>query len=153
MCAHVIETPEDNKIIVFNRGMLIGLNGLIPIGGHCIPISIVGANLLWKNAQKKDEKNITSDIINKIIPHFILLTTFFVWSPWKVDSRTTSRHHWIIVKIIIKTPKFMSHSFPIWNHITVPEVIDISPIDPVKGHGLLSTKWNGWFFILNFSIV
>jgi hypothetical protein len=32
------------------------------------PNSGVGDRLLWKKAQKKDTKNITSEIINKIIP-------------------------------------------------------------------------------------
>jgi hypothetical protein len=81
LCAQVIEIPEDNKIIVFNIGILIGLNVLIPIGGHCIPISIEGERLLWKNAQKNEEKNNTSEAINKIIPSFILEVTFLVCSP------------------------------------------------------------------------
>jgi hypothetical protein len=44
--AHVIEIPEDKRIIVLSIGILMGLNGLIPNGGHCIPISIDGDNLL-----------------------------------------------------------------------------------------------------------
>jgi hypothetical protein len=46
----------------------VALKGVIPRGGHSIPISIVGANLLWKKAQKKLKKNNTSDVINRIIP-------------------------------------------------------------------------------------
>lgn len=151
--AHVIEIPDDKSTIVLSIGIFIGLKDTIPIGGHCMPISTAGDKLLWKNAQKNDEKNRTSDIINKIIPHFILFTTFFVCIPWNVDSRTTSRHHWIMVKIIIIMPIFINHIWLKWKYIIVPEVNDISPMDPVKGHGLLSTKWNGWFFILNFSWV
>lgn len=147
LCAQVIEIPEDNKIIVLSIGILIGLNGLIPEGGHCIPISMEGDKLQWKKAQKNDRKNITSDMINKIIPHFILLITFFVCNPWNVDSRITSRHHWNMVIMIIITPRFINQTSFIWNHIIVPDVNDISPIDPTIGHGLLSTKWNGWFFI------
>jgi hypothetical protein len=41
---------------------------LIPFGGHTAPISITGAKLDAKNAQKKAKKNITSEVINKIIP-------------------------------------------------------------------------------------
>jgi len=41
-CLHVIDTPEEIKIIVFNNGTFIGLNELIIIGGQFIPISIVG---------------------------------------------------------------------------------------------------------------
>jgi len=38
--------PEDRRIIVFSSGIWNGLNGLIPIGGHIIPVSIVGDSLL-----------------------------------------------------------------------------------------------------------
>tara|TARA_B100000780_G_scaffold80721_1_gene55017 strand:+ start:473 stop:589 length:117 start_codon:yes stop_codon:yes gene_type:complete len=38
------------------------------LGGQTFPISIVGAMLAAKKAQKKAKKNITSDTINKIIP-------------------------------------------------------------------------------------
>jgi len=41
---------------------------LIPTGGQEHPNSGEGDNLLWKNAQKKDKKNITSETMNKIIP-------------------------------------------------------------------------------------
>jgi hypothetical protein len=41
---------------------------IIPLGGHTHPISIVGFKLEWKKAQKKAKKNITSEIMNKIIP-------------------------------------------------------------------------------------
>lgn len=148
--AQVMVIPDDNKIIVLSIGILIGLNEVIPLGGHSIPISIDGDNLLWKNAQKNDTKKNTSDIINKIIPHFILLTTFLVCNPWNVDSRMTSRHHWIMVNKIISTPRYISHFSFMCKYITVPDVIVINPIDPVNGHGLLSTKWNGWFFIIKF---
>ena len=54
---------------MFSRGIENGFKGKIPEGGHEHPISAEGANLLWKNAQKKALKNITSEVINKIIPH------------------------------------------------------------------------------------
>ena len=38
------------------------------MGGHVHPSLGVGARLLWKNAQKNEKKNATSDVINKIIP-------------------------------------------------------------------------------------
>ena len=66
---HVTLIPEESKINVFNRGTWVALNGIIPDGGHNNPISIVGLNLLWKNAQKNEKKNKTSEVINKIIPH------------------------------------------------------------------------------------
>lgn len=39
-------------------------------GGHILPISTLGDNLLWKKAQKKEIKKKISDKINKIIPNF-----------------------------------------------------------------------------------
>jgi hypothetical protein len=30
-----------------------------------------------------------------------------------------------------------------WNHIIIPISVDIAPIAPVSGHGLLFTIWNG----------
>jgi len=54
---------------VFSRGTEKGLRGLIPVGGQEQPSSGEGARLLWKKAQKKAKKNITSEAINKIIPH------------------------------------------------------------------------------------
>jgi len=40
----------------------------MPGGGQVQPISGVGARLLWKKAQKKAKKNITSEAINRSIP-------------------------------------------------------------------------------------
>ena len=42
------------------------------------PNSGVGASLAWKKAQKKAKKNITSEAINKIIPHRKPFVTFDV---------------------------------------------------------------------------
>lgn len=79
--AYVTVTPDDNNTAVFSKGIENGFNGQIPVGGHEHPSSEVGANLLWKNAQKKALKNITSEVINKIIPHSSPFCTFIVWSP------------------------------------------------------------------------
>lgn len=76
----------------------------MPGGGHVQEISGVGAKLLWKKAQKKAKKNIISEIINRIIPNFRPLKTNDEWWPCRVDSRTTSRHHWAIVRVIITNP-------------------------------------------------
>jgi len=51
------------------------------VGGHIDPNSIVGDSLLWKNAQKNDAKNNTSEIMNRIIPHRSPFVTIFVCSP------------------------------------------------------------------------
>lgn len=53
---------------VFNKGISQGLKGLMLRGGQIAPISIEGDKLEWKKAQKKAAKNITSVVINKIIP-------------------------------------------------------------------------------------
>jgi len=78
---------------VFNRGTWNGLKGVTPVGGQCRPISIVGDSLLWKNAQKKEKKNNTSEVIKRIMPHCSPFTTTEVCSPWWVPSRLISRHH------------------------------------------------------------
>jgi len=42
-------SPDEIKIIVFNNGILYGLNGIIPTEGHdCGPISIAGNRDEWK---------------------------------------------------------------------------------------------------------
>jgi len=69
-CAQVTDTPEERRIMVFKRGTSKGLNGWMLAGGHQIPSSRVGDKLLWKKAQKNEKKNRTSEVINKIIPHF-----------------------------------------------------------------------------------
>jgi hypothetical protein len=56
--------PLLSKIMVFISGKLYMFNVLIPTGGHCNPISILGNNAASKYAQKKEKKNITSDKIN-----------------------------------------------------------------------------------------
>lgn len=60
--------PDSKRIAVFRRGTAKGFKGSRPVGGQVQPISGVGARLLWKKAQKKPRKNITSEVINKIIP-------------------------------------------------------------------------------------
>lgn len=148
--AQVTVTPEDKRIAVLRRGISNGLNGLIPIGGHIIPISTTGAKLLWKKAQKKDTKKSTSEAINKIMPHRIPRVTLYVWRPWKVASREISRHHCHIVRSIRVNPKRRSKILFWWNHFTIPEVKVRALMAPVNGHGLWSTRWKVWnpcFFI------
>jgi hypothetical protein len=108
------------------------------------PSSIVGDSLEWKNAQKNDTKNNTSDTINKIIPHRKPFVTIFVCKPWQVPSRVTS-HHWIIVRIVMIAPILSSLSSYWWNHLINPIRVTIAPMALVRGHGLLFTMWNGWF--------
>lgn len=96
--------PDASRTAVFSRGTPNGLIVVIPVGGQQHPSSGVGARLLWKNAQKKARKNITSEVINNTIPHRSPFETNEVWCPWNVLSRTTSRHHWYIVNIIRINP-------------------------------------------------
>lgn len=98
-------TPEAKSTAVFRSGTLRGFRGQTPDGGQFVPRSIVGASLLWKNAQKKALKNITSDVINRIIPHSNPRWTFRVCDPQTVASRVTSRHHMIMVEIIKETAR------------------------------------------------
>lgn len=141
---HVTVAPEARRIAVFNRGIEKGLKDWIPAGGQQLPSSTVGDSLLWKKAQKKEKKNNTSDVINKIIPHWSPIITFDVWSPWYVPSRVTSRHHWIIVSSVAISPKIRRSILYWWNHFTRPVVNIIALIDPVKGQGLISTRWYVW---------
>jgi len=62
----VTVAPEHNNIKVFNNGIERGSNESIPFGGQILPISIVGARLAAKKAQKKAKKNMTSDTMNNI---------------------------------------------------------------------------------------
>ena len=41
-CVHVTVSPDEIKMIVFNKGISKGLKGMIPRGGHDCPISIAG---------------------------------------------------------------------------------------------------------------
>lgn len=71
----VSDTPEDKSMAVFSKGTPQGCMGEIPVGGQVIPISAVGERALWKNAQKKEKKNIISEITNRTNPIFIPRTT------------------------------------------------------------------------------
>lgn len=100
--AYVTVTPEASRTAVFSRGTENGLIGHTPLGGQLQPSSIVGARLLWKKDQKNALKNITSDEMNKIIPHSKFLWTFDVWSPRNAPSRRTSRHqHIMVIRIVV----------------------------------------------------
>lgn len=106
-----------------------------------MPNSILGANLEWKKAQKKDTKKNTSEVMNKIIPQRIPIDTFIEWLPWYVLSRTISRHHWIIIIINVIVPIDIKCIEGKWNHSTIPKVMNNPAVDPSKGQGLWLTKW------------
>ena len=51
-----------------------------------------------------------------------------------------SRHHWIIVSRTPVIPRIRRSILNWWNHFTSPVVNIIALIDPVSGHGLISTR-------------
>ena len=67
--AHVTVNPEARSTIVLSSGTSNGFSGVIPFGGHCIPILWVGLKLRKKKVQKKPKKNKTSEEIKRIIPY------------------------------------------------------------------------------------
>lgn len=69
------------------------------------PLSAAGANLQWKNAQKKELKNIISETINKSIPKRSPISTTLEWRPCVEASLATSAHHWIAIKFKDKKDK------------------------------------------------
>lgn len=140
-CVHVTVTPDANKIIVFNKGIWKGLKGKIPQGGHKEPISIVGLNLEWKNAQKKEIKKNTSLTINKIIPTINPLNTVLEWRPWKVLSRTTSRHHNNDIIITINKETNNKSISKKENILIIPITTLKAPNPTNKGQGDIFTIW------------
>lgn len=62
-----------------------------------------------------------------------------VWCPWKVPSRTMSRHHWYMVRRRRAVPKTISVVVLKWNQIASPDVIKRAAVAPVSGQGLGST--------------
>lgn len=64
-----------------------------------------------------------------------------MWWPWNVLSRTISRHHWYIVRVLVTSPIDSSSVELKWNHITNPEVNSRADRAPVNGQGLGFTIW------------
>lgn len=134
--------PDLNKINVLSKGIVIGLNLLIPLHGQFCPIKISGDKDAWKNAQKKDKKKNTSDVINSIIPIFNPLITSLVCRFSNVDSRIISRHQKNAI-VDIKTILIKNISDLELNIFAVENTILNTCIDAKIGHGLWETKWNG----------
>lgn len=53
-----------------------------------------------------------------------------------MPSRTISRHHWYIVRILAVRPNRRIKEELKWNHITKPDVRSKAERAPVKGQGL-----------------
>jgi hypothetical protein len=95
--AQVTEIPLDSNTKVLRRGIWNGFIAWMPAGGHLAPNSKLGARLLWKNIQKKEKKNSTSEVIKRSMPKCSPSITFSGWNPWKDLSRETSRHQFVII--------------------------------------------------------
>jgi hypothetical protein len=146
---HVMVIPDDRRRIVFIKGILMGLKDIIDIGGHVCPNSTVGEILLWKNAQKKEVKNSTSDAMNKIIPVFRPFITRSEWFPWEDDSRWTSRHHRKATSTVIAKDSIMSDLLTLFM-IIIPDKTTVNDLLEAKiGQGLTSTRWKGLNFLIN----
>jgi len=141
--AQVTLIPEESKIIVFRRGTPQGLNTIIPWGGQLDPISTLGAKLEWKNAQKKDTKKNTSEVIKRIIPIRRPSSTILVWNPWKVLSREISRHQVKAVSVSIDKLINMGMVLFLCIHFEIPLVKPKAKFDLNRGHGDSSTRWKG----------
>jgi len=135
-------------MIVFKRGTWAALKGTTPIGGQSMPISVEGANLLWKKAQKNEKKNKISEVMNRIIPQRKPEITKVECKPWKVLSRVMSRHHWKVVKIIEIIPKDIRLGSFKENHLVTPVTRTRAAKAAEIGQGLWSTIWNEWLFLI-----
>jgi hypothetical protein len=89
--------------------------------------------------QKKDRKNITSDVMNRIIPIFRPLFTVFLCEPLILDSRSVSRHH-IKDKNQVRSTDENVYTCPnLWNH-KINESIRFNLVrEETSAHGLIST--------------
>lgn len=56
-----------------------------------------------------------------------------------MPSRTTSRHHWAVVRVTRIRPSVIKRVEWKWNQIARPDVISRAPTAPVRGQGLGST--------------
>lgn len=138
-CLHVNDIPLHKRITVFKRGTSYHKRGTTPVGGHLIPTSIEGANLKWKNPQKKEKNNITSLTMKRNIPIFNPFITIIEWSPLKVDSPIMSRTH--IKETISKSKNDTIIKYPLLDTNLTGSPITASLAK--TGQGLTSNKWNG----------
>lgn len=113
---------------------------MMPVGGQWHPISGTVARLLWKNAQKKPAKNITSEVINRAIPQRRPTTTGVVWWPRMAASRETSRHHWNMVRRVNSRAKIRVMGPKLCIHMAKPPVRRRPLMEPTRGQGLGSTR-------------
>lgn len=145
-CAYVTVTPEDKRITVFNKGNSNGFIACVPIGGHNVPISMLGDKALWKKVQNIAKKKRASDTINNPTPKFIPLCTAKVWLPKYVASAMISLNH--------KDIEYTKDSKAKKNNLgaklnpcilSTPVVVRLNKTLLVRmGQGLGLTRWKGW---------
>jgi hypothetical protein len=128
-------------MIVFSRGMFIGLNGKMDAGGHVCPISMFGEILLWKNAQKKEKKNSTSDVMNRIIPICRPLVTIARWLPCAAVSDETLVHHMALITSIVNRASWIGIIWSVFTQRRIDVTRNSALFLARTGHGLFSTMW------------
>jgi len=74
------------------------MKGWILVVGQVDPSSIVGDSLVWKNAQKNDTKNRTSEMMNKTFLIVILLLLFLcaILGKFLLGSRLVIIELWLV---------------------------------------------------------
>lgn len=106
MCAQVTVKPELNNIRVLSKGNSNAGIVTMPKGGHVQKIQIDGARLEWKKAQKKEAKNITSELINNTKANNIAFCTKMVCWVWlSIIISENQNHKQLKNKIKKKTSK------------------------------------------------
>ena len=131
---------------MLSNGNSKGLTASIPVGGHVVPISVLGAKAVWKNVQKIAKKKKASLTINKPTPKFKPLSTAKVWSPKYVASVIISLNQRDIELTKINKDKYKK----LWEKeklcaIKTNEVVKDSKAIHVRiGQGDGDTKWKGW---------
>ena len=78
-------------------------------------------------------------MMKRIIPYRRPFWTVGVWWPWKVLSRTTSRHHCSMTRSMEMRPIISKVVELWWNHMIRPDVVSNAAAAPKIGHGLGST--------------
>jgi len=144
MWPHVIEAPLARSNVVLSRGTSSGSSEESPAGGHTEPNSTLGLREEWKKAQKNEKNKQTSLIMNRIIPNRKPSSTLYVCLPCMVDSRTTSRHHCVIVNSKIIRPSGPRLASNECCQLVTPANKKNAPAAPVNGHGLGLTIWKAW---------
>jgi hypothetical protein len=95
---------------------------------------------LCKNDQKKDTKNITSEMMNKSIPIFNPKLTTTTCSPSRQDSRLTSRHQKKALTDVTNIEISKGSNNPLLNITRADDIMFNKQNPTTKGHGLTATK-------------